>query len=620
MVVLIACIGYIVGILYGLYIKKSIALFFLVIFCIYLIVNKVLAHEATYRRIKRYAKIFVRYNLIVFVVFAIISNTIVNIKNDKFNYIYKLNSKEIIIKGFITNPPEEKNYTFSTELKVDSINGVKQQNTNLIVYIKKLNYTELKYGDYIEFTGVYEMPETSRNYGGFSYREYLKSKNIYGIVNVNSKIDIRKDKKYNKLLIYINNLKEKITYKIQDNLAKREAGLLIGIILGDKQYIGEDIINNFKLSNLSHMLAVSGAHTTCFILGISFILKGTSKRITNIIIIIFLVFFMALVGFTPSVVRASIMGIILVCSKLFYRKPNIAISISFSLLLILMCNPFSINDIGLQLSFCGTLGIILFNRKLQRILKINKKKSFIKTKILNLVSVSISAQILIMPIMILNFNTISFIFLLSNVLATPIFTIIVILGFVSIVISFVFNPISKFIFYILSIFIKVLISICDVISVIPFCNILVTTPSMFRILLYYIFVLMINYIYILKNKNTQTLRNLDKRILKSIKKINFKKVLIIILIIVFVLSFLKIINIFPKNLKIHFIDVGQGDSTLIITPSNKTVLVDGGGSRNENEYSVGEKILIPYLLDRKISKLDYILISHFDSDHVRSEF
>lgn len=80
MVVLIACIGYIVGILYGLYIKKSIALFFLVIFCIYLIVNKVLAHEATYRRIKRYAKIFVRYNLIVFVVFAIISNTIVNIK------------------------------------------------------------------------------------------------------------------------------------------------------------------------------------------------------------------------------------------------------------------------------------------------------------------------------------------------------------------------------------------------------------------------------------------------------------------------------------------------------------------------------------------------------------
>ena len=70
-------------------------------------------------------------------------------------------------------------------------------------------------------------------------------------------------------------------------------------------------------------------------------------------------------------------------------------------------------------------------------------------------------------------------------------------------------------------------------------------------------------------------------------------------------------------MQIFFIDVGQGDSTLIITPKHKTILIDGGGSEY---YDVGKNVLLPYLLDRKITNLDFIFISHFDTDHVRSEY
>ena len=70
-------------------------------------------------------------------------------------------------------------------------------------------------------------------------------------------------------------------------------------------------------------------------------------------------------------------------------------------------------------------------------------------------------------------------------------------------------------------------------------------------------------------------------------------------------------------LKIYFIDVGQGDSTLIVTPSKKTILIDGGGSES---FDVGEKVLLPYLLDRRIRKIDYIMISHFDTDHCKGIF
>ena len=74
------------------------------------------------------------------------------------------------------------------------------------------------------------------------------------------------------------------------------------------------------------------------------------------------------------------------------------------------------------------------------------------------------------------------------------------------------------------------------------------------------------------------------------------------------------------QLKIHFVDVGQGDCTIICTPAGKNILIDGGGNQDADKYDVGEKILLPYLLDRKIKKLDYIMVSHFDSDHVRWNF
>ena len=82
--------------------------------------------------------------------------------------------------------------------------------------------------------------------------------------------------------------------------------------------------------------------------------------------------------------------------------------------------------------------------------------------------------------------------------------------------------------------------------------------------------------------------------------------------------FLVTINFLPKDLRIYFVDVGQGDCTLIVTPKNKTILIDGGGNLTDN-FDVGEKTVIPYLLDRGFTNIDYVMISHFDQDHVRTD-
>ena len=83
--------------------------------------------------------------------------------------------------------------------------------------------------------------------------------------------------------------------------------------------------------------------------------------------------------------------------------------------------------------------------------------------------------------------------------------------------------------------------------------------------------------------------------------------------LVSIIVLVAVIRQIPHDLEIYFVDVGQGDCTLIVTPNDKTILIDGGGSPT---YNVGKNTLIPYLLDRKIKELDYIIVSHFDEDHV----
>ena len=92
----------------------------------------------------------------------------------------------------------------------------------------------------------------------------------------------------------------------------------------------------------------------------------------------------------------------------------------------------------------------------------------------------------------------------------------------------------------------------------------------------------------------------------------FKKIVVILLIII---CFARLIKFNNQKLEIHFLDVGQGDSTFIVTPNRKTILIDGGGSTS-TEFDVGKSTVLPYILDKGFTKIDYVFVSHFDQDHI----
>lgn len=359
------------------------------------------------------------------------------------------------------------------------------------------------------------------------------------------------------------------------------------------------------------MLAVSGSHITYIISAFSILMEKKNKRITKILTIIFLIFFMALTGFTASVVRASIMGILILTSGLVHRKSDTINNLGISSLIILICNPYTIIDAGFWLSFAGTMGIILLEEPINSYFqkfKICKIKSI--SWIINSFTITFAANIIIIPIMAYMFSTFSMTFWISNILAAPVMEFVTIYGFLIYFISIFLLPLAKFLGIILNFSLNSLIKIAEITSLIPGSSIYIKTPYLLECIIYYLILFLIFNWKRIKEK----LEN--NKILEKIKKNSYKYILIIL---IFIILTNTIPNKIFQEIKIYFVDVGQGDSTLIQTIEGKNILIDGGGSEF-GSFDVGESILLPYLLDRRITTIDYLMISHFDSDHIGGVF
>ena len=511
--------------------------------------------------------------IIVILICLIISIGYVSILENKYSKISDMPIKEMVT---IISDIQEKEYKKVCTAKIV------RNNKKILINIKmSQDIPSIKYGDSLYIEGEFKQPEEARNYKGYNYKQYLKTKKIIGTVEL-EKVKILKSSDGS----FIHNIQKYIRDTINGTLTDEEGNLLLAILLGDKDKLSEDIQESFNTSNLSHMLAVSGAHVSYIILGLTYVLQNSiiGKKNGKIVCIIFLLAFMAITNFTPSVTRACIMAILTLFSSIIYRKSDVYTNISVAALITLIFNPYGLLDLGFQLSYGGTIGIIIFIKRIQEKKSNSKVINYIKQMAL----VSIYANIIIIPIMMYHFNTVSFTFIISNIMASPILGIIVITGFLFIIASITVKPLTRLIAIFIKPILSILIKISQICSKLPFSNILVVTPYMFNVISYYAIIL-----YCIKSK-----------------KNNKCKIIICLLIVLILINF--IIYIFPQKLRIFFIDVGQGDSTLIITPDKKTVLIDGGGS---DSFDVGEKVLLPYLLDRRILKIDYVLISHFDTDH-----
>ena len=504
-------IGTIIGIIYGLYLKIGIAFTIILLGLLLFLIQKN-KKKLIYFLYKR------KKIILIFFISTIISILYTISVNNKYEKFYNKIPENIRTIATVVGEAKETEYYYSYEIKINQ--------KRFIMYVKKNNPEKLKYGMEIILEGKYIEPTEDRNYKGFNYKEYLKTKKIYGSFKA-EKISVIKENNVNFILRISNNTRNKVIEIAKKILPKETSSLLIGILIGERQYISEDITENFSKSSLSHILAISGSHISYIIIGITFILtkSRTSKKGMYIITILSLIFFIFITNFSSSVIRACIMGIIVLFAKIVYRKPDILTSISVSLLIILIDNPFAIKDIGLQLSYLGTIGIVYLNKPIANFLE-----KYMKKKIAKILAITISAQIMVLPVTVINFNNISTVFIISNIIAAPLTGGIILLGYANVLIGVISLDIAKVIAIITHSLVQLLIWTAEFTAKIPYSSITTITPHLITVIYYYIF------IYAIWRK-------------KLVKKAS----IIFLILIICITS----IDIIPKKFKIHFIDVGQ---------------------------------------------------------------
>lgn len=420
----------------------------------------------------------------------------------------------------------------------------------------KDNYS---FGDKIYIEGEISVPNNNTIPNNFNYKDYLYHKYIYYIIKIDK---IKMISKNDNIFL---NIKNSI-YKRIDTIKYND--YLYAFILGKSYYIDSEVLNNYKINGITHLFALSGLHVSMFSSIILFILKKIklSEKLSYFITSLFLIFFAFIASFTPSIIRSVLFFILSSINNVYYLyiKPKYLLYIVFSILIFI--NPFYIYDTGFILSFCISFFILLFNEK-------NK----INNNLLSILVISILSTLSSLPIIINMSYEINILGFINNLFFIPyvtyiVFPLSIIVVFIS-KLSFILN----FLIIIMEYISKVSSNILNVKLIFP-------KMSLFLIIIYYVLLILI------------------------VKKINLKKIFIIYL------SFLYFRCDFDKNNYVYFIDVGQGDSALIVTKNNKSILIDTGGKVGSN-YSLMKSNVIPFFKSIGIRKLDYLFITHGDYDH-----
>ena len=425
--------------------------------------------------------------------------------------------------------------------------------------------SDFKIGDRIILKGNLNKPLNNTIPNTFNYQKYLYYQKIYYLFTVKEIISIENSSNY--------------FYQFQDFLYKRcemidEKGYLTMLIYGKKN-IDADTYSYLQDLGVVHLFAISGLHISIFTMLLEVLLKKIKKGLRNFIIIIFLIIYASLLGFPASVMRALTMFIFLKIFSFLKEKFKMSFKtyeimlLSTSILLII--NPYFLYDTGFLYSNLCTFGLVFYNDKTKNYLLKSLKTTYIAT-------------IFSLPITVcLNY---------SYNLLTPLFNIV----FVPFI-SFLFYPICliTFLFPFFLPVLKILIKLLELLTIVftkVSINIILPKMSIIVIIIYYLNIFLLS---------------------------KYKKVYYHLFNILFLLIYPYGYSL-DNSLNVYYLDVSQGDASLIISPRKKEVtMIDTGGLTTDENYYTAKNI-IKFFHSINIKKIDNLIISHGDFDHIGNAF
>ena len=468
--------------------------------------------------------------------------------------------------------------------------------TLLNVSAEEKEISKLNIGQKITINGNLRQPFRSTNPSQFDYSSYLKNFGVFTVIyskGENLKIHNEKMPPKWKFLYDLNNIRNSVLKTHSKYLKSPNLEILGGIVFGDDAVAPPDYIkNSFINSGLLHILAASGMNvgfifSFWFFIMTFFRVPYKPKVITGMILVIG---YTLMTGLGASVVRASLMLLFVLAGKLIDRDAHSISLLSFVAILMLLYNPAYINDVGFQLSFLVTFGLLTTANI------IIKKWDNVPDKVISIILIPIVAQIWVAPIQMFYFNTFSLYSILANITSSILLIVISFTGFISSVLA-IFQPVADIVCmssdFINNYLISTLIVISDFFGSLPHSLIQTTHPNVIQISIYYIMLICVSLL---------------------VKYNEYKKAFITVICVSSVLL-ISTVNIPNKNLEVIAFDVGNADSFMIKTPQNKYFFIDTGKKPYQSGNSQAKIIMLKYLKDYGIKNIEGLIVTHFDNDH-----
>lgn len=435
---------------------------------------------------------------------------------------------------------------------------------------KELMEEKIKYGIIVEVNGNLEEPRNNTIPNTFNYKKYLNNQKIFYTINVSS----------------INFIKEEsFLYKIKNsfirsiNKIKKRKEYILAFVVGNKKMIDNEVYDAYKNNGVTHLFAISGMHIALFSSLINKVLKKLkikeNKRL--VFISLFLIFYAFITGFSSSIKRALVFVTCNTLNKIFKLNLKTIDILYISLIILIGTNRYIIYDVGFLYSAIISFGIIKYNHLISS-----------NNKIIKALELSLLTFLFSLPLSLYNYYEVNFLAILNNLYYIPWISLII---YPMCLLTTLFHPLC----YVL----EPLTNLTETITL------LVSKITVFKLVLRFSFEAVIIYyilLFIVLSKKRKYL-----------------------LLIALEILILKIRPYFDSNAYVYYLDVGQGDSAVIITPYQKEVLmIDTGGkiSYVKEEYQKRNKTYnlsdntITFLKSLGITKLDKLIISHGDFDHM----
>ena len=391
--------------------------------------------------------------------------------------------------------------------------------------------------------------------------------------------------------------RQRMTDSITAAMAPDDAAILCGVLFGGYYGIKQQVTNDFASTGLVHILSVSGTHIA-LVAGMVFWLGGwlgLRREMAALPAAILIFLYSLLAGFNPPVVRSLIMGLTALAALGLGREKNSLQSLSIAALGMMAFQPGLLFDVGFGLSFGATAGLILFYDKLA------KRLSFLPPRVAAATAVTLAAQLGTLPMIAWHFHSFPLSSFLANIIVLPLFEAIMALGLAGCLIAqFALIP-GNLLLVACAQIIGAAVKITGLIAALPASSVNIPHAGLTGAFAYYLLLLWF-------------FGYLPQRIMSPAAvfcRWPYRTGAISAAVVLLWLGCFY----FPRPLQVHFIDVGQGDATLIITPHGNAALIDSGGSSEISDFDVGGRVVLPYLKHYNITKLDYLILTHGHKDH-----